>query len=90
MGLPTITEEQRAGAVALLADAIRTDERREARRYEAAPREAIPLAVAAGRQREASRRYAQGERYVLAALVAEGAAVADECVGAARAQVLDG
>ena len=89
MALPTITEDQWAAAVALLAAAIRADERLEAGRYGATPRQAVPLAVAAGRQREGARRYAQGVRDALATLFADGAAVAEECARAARAEVLD-
>ena len=88
MGRPRMTAEQRAMAVALLANAIRKDAHLRARAEEAARRaEPIPGGGARGRH-EASSRYVQGMRDLLAVLFEGGKAVADECYEAARVQAL--
>ncbi len=84
MGRPRMTREQRAMAVALLANAIRKDEQVRAR----GDRVGGDLVLAAGARGRAgaSRQYVQGMRDLLAVLFEGGRAVADECYEAARAQ----
>ena len=87
MGHPTMTEDQRAVAVALLANAIRKDERLWTHGRDAA-RGDLVLAVGARGKADASRQYLPGMRDLLAVLFDGGAAVADACYGAARIEAL--
>ncbi len=82
-----MTEEQRAVAVALLANAIRKEERLAGRARDRVEDD-LGLAVGAGARAEASRSYVRGMRDLLAVLFAGGRAVADDCYEAARAQAL--
>ena len=88
MERPRITAAQREMAVAMLANAIRKEAHLRARADEA-PRlaEGIPMGGSRRRQ-EASGRYVQGMRDLLAVLFVNGRAVADDCYAAARAQAL--
>ena len=94
MGRPRITEEQRAVAVALLANAQRQLEHRRAR-ADAAARDGdlVRIAGASG-QADAARQYARGMRDLLAVLFAGGGAGADalmrEAEVAARGDAGDG
>ena len=85
MGRPRMTEDQRAVAVALLANAIRKDERLAGHARDRAEDD-LGLAVGAGARAEASRSYVRGMRDLLAVLFAGGRAAADECYEAARVQ----
>ena len=88
MGRPRMTDEQRAVAVALLANAIRKEEHLRVRQR---GRSGDDLALAAGTRvrADASSQYLRGMRDLLAVLFAGGRAVADECFEAARAEALD-
>ena len=83
MARSTMTEEQRAMAVALLANAIRKEEHLQARVRAANERGGLVPGVEP-RRRDAS--YLQGMRDLLSALF--GKTVADECYRTARAQAL--
>jgi len=75
-------------AVALLANAIRKETHLRARADEAARRaEGMPIGGARAQQ-EASGRYVQGMRDLLAVLFDDGRIVADECYEVARVQAL--
>ena len=75
-------------AVAMLANAIRKEAHLRARADEATRRtDGIPVGGTRGRQ-EASGRYVQGMRDLLAVLFVNGRAVADDCYAAARTQAL--
>jgi hypothetical protein len=74
---PKITEGQRAVAVALLANAIRKDERQQDRREERSGD--LALAGGARRRAEASAQYVRGMRDLLAVLFNGGRSVADAC-----------
>ena len=87
MARPRMTEDQRAVAVALLANAIRKEERLVGRARDRAGDD-LGLAVGAGARAEVSRSYVRGMRDLLAVLFAGGRAVADDCYEAARAQAL--
>ena len=88
VGRPQITDQQRAVAVALLANAIRRDEHLRARAERLAPLGG-PLAGTAGRgRRSPSHQYVRGMRDLLAVLFEGGRAVADECEAAARVEAL--
>ena len=87
MGRPRMTEEQRAVAVALLANAIRKDEHLRAQEADRAGADLVPV-LAAGRRAEASRQYLNGMRDLLGVLFDGGRTVADECYDVARTQAL--
>ena len=83
MARATMSDEQRAMAIALLANAIRNDEHLRARAQAANERGGLVPGVGP-RRRDAS--YLQGMRDLLTALF--GKTVADECYRTARAQAL--
>ena len=87
MGRPTMTDERRAVAVELLANAIRRDERLWSRERDEA-RADLALALRARWRADASWAYLRGMRDLLAVLFASDKEVADACYGAARAQAL--
>jgi hypothetical protein len=78
-----MTEEQRAVAVALLANAIRKDERQQARRVERGGD--LALEGGARRRANATAQYLRGMGDLLAVLFDGGRAVADGCYAEARA-----
>ena len=82
-----MTDEQRAVAVTLLANAIRKEEHLRARQR---GRSGDDLSLAAGTRvrADASSQYLRGMRDLLAVLFAGGRAAADECFEAAQAQAL--
>jgi hypothetical protein len=86
-GRPPMTEEQRVMAVALLANAIRSEEHQRARARGRPLGDVLPGFGTRGRA-DASRRYVQGMRDLLAVLFDGGRAVADDCYREARAQAL--
>ena len=83
MGRPRMTDEQRAVAVALLANAIRKDERQQAIREQR--RGDLTLTGGSRRRAEASAQYVRGMRDLLAVLFDGDRAVADACYAEARA-----
>ena len=86
-GRPRITEAQRVMAVALLANAIRSEENHRLRARGRPLGDVLPGFGGRGRA-DASRRYVQGMRDLLAVLFDGGRAVADSCYQEARAQAL--
>ena len=86
-GRPRMTGEQRELAVTLLANAIRQEAHLRAR-AEAARREDLAPGGRMGGRRDASARYVQGMRDLLAMLFADGRTGADACYAAARAAAL--
>ena len=87
MARPAMTDEQRAMAVALLANAIRKEAHLLSRTTGHADDDLVG-AVAARRRTETTRQYVRGMRDLLAVLFAGGRAVADECFELAQAQAL--
>ena len=87
MARPAMTDEQRAMAVALLANAIRKDAHLLSRTAGRADDDLVG-SIGARRRAEPSRQYVRGMRDLLAVLFAGGRAVADECYELARAQAL--
>jgi hypothetical protein len=82
MGRTEITNEQRAMAVTLLANALRKEAHVRSRTGNGRP-QGLP----AGRGRsEATHQYVRGMRDLLAVLFANGRAVADACLAEARIQ----
>ena len=88
MGRPRMTAEQRGMAVALLANAIRKEAHLRTRAEAAAEGGELAAVAGARGRREASGQYVRGMRDLLAVLFEGGAAVADECLAAARAAAL--
>ncbi len=82
-----MTDDQRVVAVALLANAIRKEERL-AGHARARAGDDLGVAIGAGSRAEVSHSYVRGMRDLLAVLFAGGRTVADECYEAARAQAL--
>lgn len=87
MASTAMTEDQRGMAIALLANAIRKEERLRARAADRAERSPLPVPASRGRA-DASGRYVQGMRDLIAVLFVDGRAAADECYRIARAQAL--
>jgi hypothetical protein len=84
MARSEITSDQRAMAVALLANALRKDAHVRARTGDGRPHD---LAGIGGRSRsEASQQYIRGMRDLLTVLFENGRAVADACYDDARVQ----
>ncbi len=84
MARTEITSDQRAMAVALLANALRKDAHVRARTGDGRPE---GLSGVGGRARsEASQQYIRGMRDLLAVLFQNGRAVADACYDDARVQ----
>ncbi len=86
-GWPAMTAEQRAMAVALLANAIRKDEHLRVRSRGMPLSDVLP-GLGSRRRAEASGEYVRGMRDLLAVLFEGGRAAADECYAAARTQAL--
>jgi hypothetical protein len=82
-----MTEDQRAMATALLANAIRKEERLRALAADRVGERPLPVPASRGRA-DASGRYVQGMRDLIAVLFADGRTAADECYRAARALAL--
>lgn len=87
MASPRMTEDQRSMTIALLANAIRKEERLRARATDRAGAGPSPFPASRGRA-DASGRYVQGMRDVVAVLFADGRAAADDCYRQARRQAL--
>ena len=90
MTRPAMTEDQRAVAVALLANAIRNERRLRARAEEARRHSALLSTLQVGGRSEGSARYVRGMRDLLAVLFDGGRAVADACYEAALVEAEGG